>query len=1118
MSKSIGTRLLAGLLVIGMLFGGAAIGTSAAATAVSDEDRVGNLTDVLNTISYQTYYENYREKAFDAKGNPLNAGASIKVDTAAYSASDSLKAIIEARSERAAAALGEGAIYLPASGEVVWKINVEKAGFYTATFSYYTIKEVADDTLGIPASKNSSIERSLYIDGVIPFYEATYLTMSKTYQNLVAEYVKGVKTGKTAVLDGWKTKFTTDINDNQVRPETQLSEGQRSYTFKDSTGYIVEPLQFYLSEGEHEIKLFAQRESVIINNWTFDAVKSESEIYKYEDYIKEYTAKGAKDVVLSKAMNDAFKGQLDLANNNKVAILENGTIKYQAEYSETVSDITLYPTTDRTSCITEPQHPSKQNLNTIGGGSTDSKKWTTVGQWIRYQVEVPESGFYTIAPRFNQSLLAGSFVSRQLRVQLPGEAEATVPFYEASYLRFGYSDDWQIDFLSTDGKTPLKIYLEKGVNYIEFEANLGDMARIISAVDDALDNITAAYSKILMLVGTNPDEYRDYDFNERIPDAVEQLALQGDNLKKIAAELEKITGTKGSHVATLETVIQLLEKMGSDESEIAGNLTTLKANMGTLGTWISDSRESPLEFDYFLICSGNAVKKDLPDATPGFFKTLWFEIKMFFASFVADYDTLGVMNEASLAEGAVEVWYATDRDRAQILRNLVTNTFTSQTNIAVNMKLVAGGSLLPSVLAGVGPDVSLGHGSSDAINWAIRSALVELTDFEGAKEITGFENVIAEFHGEAENEAVAKEAWFTTAATVPMTLHEVITAADYNKLSAAEKKEYSKFQAKETDDEEVKNGNYYEKFSLWGLPMEQSFNVMFYRADIFKELGLEPPKTWNDLEAIIGVLSANNMEIAMPTSLGGFQMFMYQNNGDLYSNGGQTISFDQNNSLESFEMLCELFQSYKFPVAYDFSNRFRTGEIPIGIMAYGTYTQLSLYATEIKGLWEFIPMPGVATYDEDGNIVSINNESVSGSSCAIMLTSDDRSEKKTKDAWEFMKWFVGEQCQTDYANELTALLGTESKHNTANKNALKALPWTTSELASLEAQFENLAAIPEYPGSYIIARYVNFAFLAAYNDDANPVEELLSYIDSINAELTRKREEFELPTLENFKS
>ena len=45
-------------------------------------------------------------------------------------------------------------------------------------------------------------------------------------------------------------------------------------------------------------------------------------------------------------------------------------------------------------------------------------------------------------------------------------------------------------------------------------------------------------------------------------------------------------------------------------------------------------------------------------------------------------------------------------------------------------------------------------------------------------------------------------------------------------------------------------------------------------------------------------------------------------------------------------------------------------------------------------------------------------------------------------------------------------------------------------------------------------RHTDFAFLAAYNDDADPVTEILSYINTINKEITRKREEFNLETLE----
>ena len=109
-----------------------------------------------------------------------------------------------------------------------------------------------------------------------------------------------------------------------------------------------------------------------------------------------------------------------------------------------------------------------------------------------------------------------------------------------------------------------------------------------------------------------------------------------------------------------------------------------------------------------------------------------------------------------------------------------------------------------------------------------------------------------------------------------------------------------------------------------------------------------------------------------------------------------------------------------------------------------------------------------------------------------------------------MKWFVGAENQSAYANELTALLGSVSKHSTANVQALASLSWTTSEYNNLMSQFTNLAAVREYPGGYIIGRYVGFAFLSVYNDNADPVDSLLSYVTEINKEITRKRKEFGL--------
>jgi hypothetical protein len=183
--------------------------------------------------------------------------------------------------------------------------------------------------------------------------------------------------------------------------------------------------------------------------------------------------------------------------------------------------------------------------------------------------------------------------------------------------------------------------------------------------------------------------------------------------------------------------------------------------------------------------------------------------------------------------------------------------------------------------------------------------------------------------------------------------------------------------------------------------------------------------------------------------------------------------------------------------------------MPILIADYtGLYNQLKVFATEIDGLWKFVPLPGVE--DENGNI---NNMSISGVNADVMIAGD-RLKEYEDEAWEYLKWYTGASCQTEYANEMVAIMGDSAKHSTANRDALISLPWTAAEYAEVIKQFDNLASVENYPGYYYIDRYTNFAFLAAFNDKADPVTELQSYITTINKEITRKRTEFELETLD----
>ena len=252
----------------------------------------------------------------------------------------------------------------------------------------------------------------------------------------------------------------------------------------------------------------------------------------------------------------------------------------------------------------------------------------------------------------------------------------------------------------------------------------------------------------------------------------------------------------------------------------------------------------------------------------------------------------------------------------------------------------------------------------------------------------------------------------------------------------------------------------------------------------------------------IPTLQANNMQIGFPSD---FQIFLYQQGGELFADDGMRINMDSKVGLASFEKMCNMFTMYSFPYQYDGANRFRTGEMPIIIGDYtGFYNQLKVFATEINGKWEFMPMPG--ELQADG---SINNVAVSGITATVMVKGCDQREK----SWEFMKWYNGENFQVEFTNEMVAIMGPSAKQAVSNKNALSSLPWTTEEYGQIQLQFNNLASIPNYPGAYIIGRYTNFAFLSAYNDNMNPSDAMLENVPPINKEIERKRAEFNLETL-----
>jgi ABC-type glycerol-3-phosphate transport system substrate-binding protein len=301
----------------------------------------------------------------------------------------------------------------------------------------------------------------------------------------------------------------------------------------------------------------------------------------------------------------------------------------------------------------------------------------------------------------------------------------------------------------------------------------------------------------------------------------------------------------------------------------------------------------------------------------------------------------------------------------------------------------------------------------------------------------------------------------------------------------------------------------------YGIPEQVSFQMLFYREDVLEELGLTVPTTWTDVMEMIPVLNRENYEFYMPstrvaTGLNVFQAMVYQNEGEIYEGDGTDYgiasALHEDPAMEAFKWFTDLFTVHGLEVQADFSNRFRTGEMPVGVTDYTTYCTLEIFAPEIKGLWSFSAFPG--SVKEDG---TIDNTYV----CDTVQTVIMNGAKNKDAAWEFVKWWNETAQQTSYATTLEAIMGAAARYPAADPNVIRNLPWSNAESAQLLAQYEHLTSMPAVPGYYMNTRMISYAFEDVVADLANPRETLYLNIRDIDKELTKKRAEFGLSTTES---
>ncbi|MFD0962053.1 extracellular solute-binding protein [Paenibacillus chungangensis] len=697
------------------------------------------------------------------------------------------------------------------------------------------------------------------------------------------------------------------------------------------------------------------------------------------------------------------------------------------------------PTIRRVNDNDPATEPYDKDLLTLNavGGSA----WRDGGQWIEWEIDVPASGLYQIGARFAAKWLNGS-VPVHRKVYINGE----VPFRELNALRFMDRKEWQFQGFG-DGEQDYLMYLNEGKNRIRMEVQVDALGKVFEMLQEVSANMSALSREIIMVIGTNPDPNMDWQLERNIRNLIPRLQLLAGDLN-MAIEAIYDSGVKrGSSEVNFAAMArdQLLD-MADNPHTIPSRMDSFASSQSSIGLWISGVSRQRLMLDYFVVKSPD---REWPQHASSRLDRAKQSLYSFFTSFTKDFSQIGSTVEDG--ERSLDVWIARGRDWVQIIKQLADEDFTTRTGIQVNVNVIPAQAMNLLMLAsssGLAPDVALGVEADLPIDFAIRNALVNLNEFPDYDQVADR---------------------FRPGALIPYR---------YN------------------------GGDY-------ALPENQNFYMLFYRKDIMEEIGItDIPDTWEEVMDIIPILQQNGMDFYYPhapnapqLAINEFAPFLFQNGGEFYREDGRMSDLDSPEAFAAMEMWTGLYTNYKIDKDANFYNRFRSGEMPIGVADYSTYVLLTTAAPELTGWWEMKPMPGVR--QPDGKV----NRSTGGLAQTAMMFKD--SEMK-EEAWAFMKWWTSAPVQEQFGSDLESIIGVEARWNTANIEALTNLPWPSSDIEAILEQWEWFKEREIVIGGYYTTRHIVNMWNEIVLNGRNTREAIETGVEAINKELDKKREEFGL--------
>ena len=617
----------------------------------------------------------------------------------------------------------------------------------------------------------------------------------------------------------------------------------------------------------------------------------------------------------------------------------------------------------------------------------------------------------------------------------------TLLFSELQEYRFPYSREWYSEVLGNENGDFL-FWFEPGEHTLTLNPVMGEQAEIYTSLETALLDLSGIVRRVVMITGQNPDPNYQYSLGAAIPGIDGELEAVADQVRSCIDRMTAIAGGRSTVMGNqLESVEKQIREMVRDVERIPRRLTDLNTAVTSLGDWLASLQESPLAIDYIEVAP---PEQAVDFSHSSFFEKICATLRNFVSSVFKDYNALG--NTGNGAGTTIDVWVGRGKDWAEILKTLCDAEFTKEQGIAVRMNVIPSGQLsstgsvnplLLAISAGNAPDVALGVAGNVPVEYALRNAVTDLSVFEGFEEVVG--NL----------------------------LEPVLVPFRYDG-------------------------------GVYGLPETMYFRCMFYRKDIVEEYDLLLPDICDDLyKTTLPRVYENGMQVYIP---GWFDTFLMSNGGAYYTEDGKRSALDTKEAFVAFEQYIETYTVYGAPTNANFFNRFRTGEIPIGLGDYGLYVQLLAAAPELSGRWGIMPIPGVLK--EDGT-VDRSTAGYAGEADIILETSEQKEA-----AWQFIRWWLSTGTQTEYGREIEGKLGAQARWAPSNVQAFRSLPWNLDDLDIISGSWAFVKDAPIVPGSYFTGRHITNAWNRCIINHMDPRESLEICVKEINKELKRRQTQF----------